>query len=230
MENQKTDPIRIFIAKRMHEKRLSETFVSKELGKNSAYMNQYFKENKPRHLSEDTRHRLARILEVDEKMIKPKFENSDGFLNQKSMLKPSTTSGREFESRYDRELIPIYGRANGSGDRMIMHPDAEIGMVPSHPAQDGYKHELKFGVEIVGTSMEPMIWEGDTVYGILNQQPQKEKPCVIECDEEALVKIFIKKTEKELIYRQFNPPLEKKISLIKVKAIHAIKSTQYRGT
>lgn len=160
------------------------------------------------------------------------FSYAKGAENKKSILKSlqtPTTWGSETASRSATELIPLYGRANGSDNRMIMHPDSEIGRIPAHPAQDGYKHDLKFSMDIAGSSMEPMMSDGDTAYAILHQSPQKEGPCIIECHDEALVKLFIKKTDKELILRQFNPPKDIKIPLSKVKSLHAIKGLKYRG-
>lgn len=143
-----------------------------------------------------------------------------------SMLKSSATQSRE-GFRFGPSLIPLYGRANGSGDRMLLHPDSEIRKVPSHPAQRDYKPELQFAMEVSGSSMEPMFNEGDWAFGVLHQAPSKEKPCFIECEEETLIKLFVRKTDKEIVYRQFNPAREIKISLNKVKGLHSVVGNQF---
>lgn len=63
------DPVRTLITKRVEELGLDLAEVSRKLGMNHAYMQQFLKRGVPAKLKEDTRAQLAAILRVDEVLL-----------------------------------------------------------------------------------------------------------------------------------------------------------------
>jgi len=64
-----TDEIRAKIARLIVEKGLNLAKVSLAIGKNVAYMQQYIRNGSPRRLGEVERHKLAKVLNVDEQEL-----------------------------------------------------------------------------------------------------------------------------------------------------------------
>lgn len=67
MEN--ADDIRKKIGRLINEKGLNYAQVSLAIGKNIAYLQQYIKNGSPRRLGEVERHKLSKILHVDEQEL-----------------------------------------------------------------------------------------------------------------------------------------------------------------
>ncbi len=65
------DEIRELVQRRIEELGLDYATVSRGIGKNHAYIQQFLKRNNPAKLPEDVRHLLADILGVDEASLKP---------------------------------------------------------------------------------------------------------------------------------------------------------------
>jgi hypothetical protein len=59
-----------FIQAKLLEKNLAPAVASKKIGKNHAYLQQFFSRNVPRALPEETRHLLAMLIGVDETCLK----------------------------------------------------------------------------------------------------------------------------------------------------------------
>lgn len=81
-----------------------------------------------------------------------------------------------------------------------------------------------FGVRVSGTSMEPLLYDGDIVYVSPSARPRLGSLCVIEQNNNTgLIKEFRGATSDEWIFRQYNPPAgqsnELKIAKTLVKSV-----------
>ena len=65
----KLQEVRVFLENTIKEKGFSLNALSLQLGKNSTYLFHFLKRNSPKRLDENTRRKLARILEVDEQSL-----------------------------------------------------------------------------------------------------------------------------------------------------------------
>lgn len=144
-------------------------------------------------------------------------------LSQKEFDLPVKVIDRNFQ--FEAGMIPVLGIANGSSEALVLNFDDPIGNVARHPSQKGMKGAFAF--EPRGESMWPRYEEGgDMGFAIANKMPAKEQDCLIELNNgEAYLKRFVKKTDRHLLCRQFNPPKEWKRLLSEVRAIHAVTGT-----
>jgi phage repressor protein C with HTH and peptisase S24 domain len=121
------------------------------------------------------------------------------------------------------DTVPILGMANG-GDPNAIHivsTGDEIGRAPRHPNQAGMRNA--FAVYTSGESMAPRYRNGELVYVGGGVPPLHGQDCVVELQgSEGYLKEFVKRTDKEVICRQHNPPKEWRVGVEKVKAIHAV--------
>ena len=65
----KLQQVRDFLDKKVKEKGFSLNNLSLQLGKNSTYLFHFIKRNSPKRLDENTRRKLAKILDVDEQNL-----------------------------------------------------------------------------------------------------------------------------------------------------------------
>lgn len=123
--------------------------------------------------------------------------------------------------QFGTDSVPIYGRVNGASEAVMLNFDEVIGEAIRHPNQQGMKDS--FAMYVNGDSMSPRYKSGELVYAIANRQPLAGQDCIIECnDSGSFVKEFIRKTDKEIICRQYSPAREWRKKLNEVKAVHAV--------
>jgi len=103
----------------------------------------------------------------------------------------------------------------------MLNPDNKIGFVDRHPKQVGMIGS--FAVYAHGDSMYPRYKAGEVLYCIENRHPIRGQDCIIELTNgEAFIKEFDKRTEKEIICRQYNPATTWKRPLSEIRAIHLV--------
>jgi phage repressor protein C with HTH and peptisase S24 domain len=122
------------------------------------------------------------------------------------------------------DMVPILGHANGSSEAIMLNFDEPIGETMRHPRQ--INMQGAFALQVRGNSMSPKYEAAQKVFPLLNHFPKQQQGCIVEMKNgEAFIKVFIRETEKELIFKQYNPPKEWKRSKSEVKALHAIVGT-----
>ena len=75
---QPSDPARAIIKARVSERGLKLTAVSRLIGANPAYLQQYLQRGIPRVLPEDKREALAQVLELDPEDLRPPMPGKGG--------------------------------------------------------------------------------------------------------------------------------------------------------
>ncbi len=211
------DEIRSLIAQRIEDSGMSMMALSKMIGRNQAYIQQYLERGTPQYLPEEERYKVAEILAIDENKLKKvlKIDIEDKkLLNQKNMHVIR-------EVQYGPDTVPVYGAANGSSEALVLNFDEPIGEVAKHPNQTGM--QKAFAVYTHGNSMSPRYRDGELVYVAANRRPTKGQDCIVEMENgESFIKEFIKTTDKEIICGQLFPQKEWKRPLSGIRAIHAI--------
>jgi phage repressor protein C with HTH and peptisase S24 domain len=154
------------------EKGVSLAALSRMLGRNATYLQQYITKGSPRKLEEDDRGRLARYFAVSEVELGASRENS-------------------YDA--DREWVEV--------PRLSVHASAGPGAVAGGEAPfDSFRFSQRWlreqglaagrlsAVRVVGDSMEPLLREGDDLLVDLVERPFRDGIYVVRMDDSLLVK------------------------------------------
>lgn len=174
------DAVRILIAQIVKDRNLKLADLSRELGKNHAYLQQFLKRNVPDKLPEDVRSRLAELLGVDEQALgapvrarRPDssvdavgavHHDLEGLVwhgiaaDEISQIQPDAGLGDRDSSL---EITIDIGNGNSVQGVGVVGtwrmPDAVLRRRAAAPIRS------LFFVECYGNSMEPKIRDGDVV-------------------------------------------------------------------
>ena len=186
--------------------------------KNHAYFQQFVRRGVPGRLPEDVRGQVAEILKVDERQLK--------------IAGPKTATGAALSKavgagglKFDR-WIPIYGQAIGGKDDEFILTGNQVTEVVA-PANLSNVPDA-YAVYVVGDSMEPRYFAGETVFVNPRQPiskgafvvaqisgPESEAP-------RAYVKRFVSQDSKRLRLEQYNPKKILEFPTAKVLSVHRI--------
>jgi phage repressor protein C with HTH and peptisase S24 domain len=195
--------------------------LSLMLGYNHAYLHQYIHRNSPKRLHADDRAQLSRILNIPETMLGAPEENA---VPRLKLATPNATISNQVVG--GGPLIPLYGTAVGgiygqfelNGNRL----DNVLAPASLLKVKDAY------AVRIVGESMEPRYFDGETIFVNPNRRPMKGDYVVaqikIELDGHPLayVKRFVRWNSEKLVLFQHNPEEELEFSNGLVHSVHYI--------
>ena len=166
------DKARDRLAELAREKGVSLAALSRMLGRNATYLQQYITKGSPRKLEEDDRRKLARYFSVSERELGASQENSYDV---------------------DREWIEV--------PRLAVEASAGPGaMAPAESPFDSFRFSQRWlreqgleagklsAVRVVGDSMEPLLREGDDLLVDLAERPFRDGIYVVRLDDTLLVK------------------------------------------
>ena len=211
------DAVRGMIVSRVAELGLSLSELSLKVGKNHAYFQQFIKRGVPNRLPEDVRGRVAEILGLEERVLKEQ----------------SFPIGRRYDLRTELvslprgEWIPVYGQAVGGKDDEFVLSGNQVSEVLAPPVLSHVPNA--YAVYVVGDSMEPRYFAGETVFvnprlpisrgsfvvAQISKDQEAEKP-------RAYIKRFLSQDAKRLRLEQYNPKKIFEFSTSTVVAIHRI--------
>src|SRR5580700_11315447 len=146
------DSARSLIVSKVAEFGLSLSELSLRVGKNHAYFQQFIKRGVPTRLPEEVRGRVAEILEIDEQQLK-----GVGFKSVLPMPNARIGGGVRIAT-----WIPVYGHAVGGKDGEFILNGNQVTEVLA-PASLSSVPEA-YAVYVVGDSMEPRYFAGETVF------------------------------------------------------------------
>ncbi|WP_040349795.1 S24 family peptidase [Brevundimonas sp. BAL3] len=119
------------------------------------------------------------------------------------------------------DTLDVYGYAQAGGDDLVSLADGQVIDRIEVPA--GLVRGATIGIRVVGDSMEPRLFSGETVIVGLNMPPQRDRDCVVEFrDGSAIVKQYKGQRDGTVFLHQYNPDKEVRVEASKVKAIHAV--------
>jgi phage repressor protein C with HTH and peptisase S24 domain len=206
------------IVARVAELGLSLSELSLKVGKNHAYFQQFIKRGVPNRLPEDVRARVAEILGLDERTLKEMSSPHIRFM--RDTLVDTRTVIRGVAS------IPVYGHAVGGKDGEFVLKGNQVSEVLAPPnlshVPDAY------AVYVVGDSMEPRYFAGETVF-VNPRLPISRGSFVVaqiskgeEAEPRAYVKRFVSQDAKRLRLEQYSPKKILEFPASAVVAIHRI--------
>ena len=194
------DPVRQLIVGEAEKLGESLSSLSKKLGKNHAYLQQFVKRHVPAELPEGIRAELAGLLSVEEMKLRgPTAELAAKAVSSSGQRPPLQFLG-------ERDL-PVYASAEGGAGTMVISTDP-IEMVP-RPWYLGNVRE-GYAVLVIGDSMEPSFEAGDLAVVNPRLPPMRNKNVILVADEHeggftATIKRLLGWTDREWRLRQFNP-------------------------
>lgn len=194
------------------------TDLSRHLGKNHAYIQQYLERGIPRTLGEVERKKVASYLSIDESLLLP--TDLHNIKNQsESSLQPKIVK-RMDDASFGPDTVPVLANFNGLSEVFMPDFGFPIAVALRHPNQRGIKEA--YASPANDDNMSPRYIRGELVYWNRSQFPAKEQDCYIETRTGWLLGCYVKRTATEIVYRQYNPLKELKHKLADVLALHAI--------
>jgi len=211
------DAARGAIVSRVAELGLSLSELSLKVGKNHAYFQQFIKRGVPNRLPEQVRGLVAEILGIDERLLREPSPSSAEFIKVNVEQRGATRSAA---------WIPAYGHALGGKDGGFILSGNQVSEVLAPPnlahVPDAY------AVYVVGESMEPRYFAGETVF-VNPRLPISRGAFVVaqiakgNGDEpQAYVKRFVSQDARRLRLEQYNPKKTLEFPVSTVVAIHRI--------
>ena len=219
--------VRKLILDRLNDLGLNMAEVSKQIGRNETYLQQFLKRGSPKELHERERVLLAEILRVSENELRgpssplPKrsYEKRTEHSSQSSIAGNATSpytnltpdklvpSAELFGARMD---LPIFGTAQGGQDGALILSDRAVDW-QARPAVllrvlDGY------GMIVSGDSMAPEHKSGSVALVNPHLPPRIGDSCVFRSGEQpdgtrrAMIKEYRGQTETHWKVHQHNPP------------------------
>lgn len=211
------DAVRQLIVSKVAELGLSLSELSLAAGKNHAYFQQFIKRGVPTRLPEEVRGRVAGILKLDEQQLKDASRSTG----------PAAAPNGEMAGRVAIESwIPVYGHAVGGNDGEFVLNGNKVTDVLAPASLSSVRDA--YAVYVVGDSMEPRYFAGETVF-VNPRLPISRGAFVVAQiatgDDEpprAFIKRFVSRDAKRLRLEQYNPPKTLEFPTAKVVSIHRI--------
>jgi phage repressor protein C with HTH and peptisase S24 domain len=212
------DNARSLIVTRVAELGLSLSELSLKVGKNHAYFQQFIKRGVPGRLPEEVRGRTAQVLKVDEALLK--------------LSGKPTPAGPKPNAGYGGAVkintwIPVYGQAVGGKDGEFVLNGNQVSEVLA-PASLSSVPDA-YAVYVVGDSMEPRYFAGETVF--VNPRLPISKGAFVVAEisaghegdpPHAYVKRFVSQDSRRLRLEQYNPKKVLEFPTSKVVRVHRI--------
>jgi phage repressor protein C with HTH and peptisase S24 domain len=212
------DTARDLILSRVAELGLTLSELSLRAGKNHAYFQQFIKRGVPARLPEEVRGRVAQILEIDEQQLK-----SVGLKSSTGIAAPNATLGGGVRIA---TWIPVYGHAVGGKDGEFILNGNKVTEVLA-PANLSSVPDA-YAVYVVGDSMEPRYFAGETVF-VNPRLPISKGAFVVaqisagmEGAPHAYVKRFLSQDARRLRLEQYHPKKILEFPTAKVVSVHRI--------
>ena len=210
------DAARSAVILRVAQLGLSLSELSLKVGKNHAYFQQFIKRGVPGRLPEEVRGRVAEILGIDERILKEP-SSSPEFLR--------TNAEHRSASRV-AAWIPVYGHPVGGKDGEFILSGNEVTEVLPPPSLSQIPDA--YAVYVVGDSMEPRYFAGETVF-VNPRLPISRGAFVVaqisSAQEDvplAYVKRFVSQDSRRLRLEQYNPKKVLEFPISTVVTVHRI--------
>jgi phage repressor protein C with HTH and peptisase S24 domain len=209
------DAARSAVISRVAQLGLSLSELSLKVGKNHAYFQQFIKRGVPGRLPEEVRGRVAEILGIDERILKEPSTSSELRMNAEQRGGSRVTT-----------WIPVYGHALGGKDGEFILSGNEVSEVLAPPSLSHIPDA--YAVYVVGNSMEPRYFAGETVF-VNPRLPISRGAFVVAQISSAqddvplaYVKRFVSQDSRRLRLEQYNPKKVLEFSVSTVVTVHRI--------
>lgn len=219
--------MRELIQAKIEEKRVSLASVSRAIGKNHAYLQQYLERGIPKRLPEDVRGALARYLGISESVL------LEGIVNQRpKIVQPMSGMGHHFPQHAVTNVTPdallgVYGMAEGGQDGWNLF-NGEIVQYIQRP-ENLRGAPAAYAVFIAGTSMIPRYEPGEIAhvhpgrpimpgaYVLVQRRPVHDGDPPL-----AVVKRLVRRSGNKVTLAQLNPAKTFDVPVGDIVSIHKI--------
>lgn len=201
--------------------------LSLHLGRNPTYLQQYLNKGSPRQLDWEDRLELARVLRcTPEELTSPSSKVNQAKIATNSIVAPQNKTGLELVSAGHATFagprdLPILGYVKagglgffiGNGDRqgVTVRPEALRDVTTA------------YAVRVHDDSMSPALEPGYLLFVDPTRPVKPGDNVVIQLqDGQAFIKRLVRRTEKAMICKQYNPAGEVKYEPNKVKSVHVV--------
>jgi phage repressor protein C with HTH and peptisase S24 domain len=214
------DAVRKLILDRVADKQTNLAEVSRKIGKNHAYLQQFINRGVPAELPEKVRRALAPALDVSESSLI--IDSSESFMRQTRDIpiaeqppvsKLSPDRHQEATIKPGAELfgeadLPVFGTAQGGRGALIVTDRAVDWVVRPAPllrVRDGY------GMIVTGDSMDPAAKSGSTALVNPHLPPRPGDVCIFRSHADdgevnVCIKELVRWTDDLWHVKQYNPP------------------------
>lgn len=225
--NASMDKVREIIVKKADERGETLASLSKQLGKNHAYLQQFVKRGIPVKLPEDVRRNLSVLISVPEEELggptgapapsSHGLESNAGSFTRNGVMGAPVNLG---------STIPLYGHAAGGPDGQFILNGNKVADILAPPSLAGVQDA--YAVYVVGESMINRYYPGEAVF-VNPRAPVRKGDFVvaqIAADEGeppyAYVKQYDRRDEKFLYLKQLNPKKTLRFPSNRVVSVHRI--------
>lgn len=195
--------------------------LSKKVGKNHAYLQQFVRRGIPVRLPEEVRRKLAGILRVSEADLGAPAGH----------IAPPVPAHASNENLaippHQPDEIPLYGQILGGKLDAVPFDDEVAGSIPRPHYLQGVHGA--YAAYVVGDSMEPRYNAGEVVFVNPRHPPQRGKDVAVQVQNEegGPILLYIKTLvsawpSKSLRLMQYNPKRVIEYPASKVKAVHRV--------
>lgn len=211
------DPIRQMILDFSKKQGQSLAKMSRGIGRNGTYLQQFITKGSPAKLDEEDRGKLAALMGVDETALGGPTAGSSRPAAQNARISGPVALGT---------TIPLYGQAVAGRDGQFFLNGNKIADVLAPPSLSGARDA--YAVLVVGESMEPRYHPGEQVF-VNPRLPVRRLDYVVVQIEgndgeppEAYVKRFINRDSRIVRFEQLNPKKLLSFPAKKVVSVHRI--------
>jgi phage repressor protein C with HTH and peptisase S24 domain/lambda repressor-like predicted transcriptional regulator len=217
-----SDSVRELIRSRLIEAGLSMAEVSKRMGRNHAYLQQFLEREAPKHLPEEVRGRLATILGISELTLRQRGLTGNPPLPESNVSNFAQIGPPDFSN-----MVNVLGATEAGSDGSFEWNGQPIDRVPRPPFLAGATQG--YALFVAGSSMEPRYHPGETIfvhpgkpvtigsYVVVQVRPPEGEPTP-----RAFLKRLVRRTAKTLFLEQFNPRKPFEIPAADVLSIHRV--------
>lgn len=216
------ETVRLLVKERIEALDLNMADISRQIGRNPTYVQQYIKRRSPVVLPEVERHKIAEILRIPESSLR----STKASHLPKTEISPVIFRPAPYPFSGTRDL-PILGAAVGGigGPRLMLNGDA-VEYVDRPGDLIGVTNA--YGLYVVEDSMSPRYCHGEMVYVNPNKPVNAGHFVIVQFwDEDPneplyTIKQFVRQDAKRLKLRQLNPDKEIEIPSDRVIGIHRV--------
>lgn len=224
------DAVRKLILDRATDLDTNLSELSRQIGKNHAYLQQFIKRGVPLRLPEDVRAKLAPVLNVPEQMLKTETAGNAGAKAGVSQNESKRVADRDrnrdsFSPIPGAQLtgerdLPVFAAAQGGTGVLVVSSDPVEWVARPEPLAGVSKG---YGVIILENSMSPEFEPGDIALVHPHLPPKAGSTCIFKKHNpdgtiEAVVKRLRRTTVEAWHVRQWNPPEGEKADFVLKRA------------
>jgi phage repressor protein C with HTH and peptisase S24 domain/lambda repressor-like predicted transcriptional regulator len=222
-ETFKNDPARRLVSAKIREKGLDMARLSREIGMNQTYVQQYLTKGSPKFLPEIQRRKLARLLDIDEHALR--HWDQDEFSQGRTI----PLYGSSSPALAGPDLVPVKGTGAGGSDGENEWNGETVDNVARPQSLIGVPNA--YAVYVYGDSMAPRYRHGELVFMHPGRPPGKGCYVLVQLGDRneppgattrALIKEYVRQTASKLFLAQLNPPRTIEIDMALVRGIHRI--------